>query len=126
VLVGEKKMKAYRTILAVDRYELLAEGRLLANRYPNLLLAGEAAIGIELLTLLHSASAEMVLFFLAAPNREKLEMIKTVTRRFPHLKLLYGWRSKGPCQSVDAPVLPPLSGVPNQGRAMFLPVTRLI
>jgi hypothetical protein len=125
-LVGEKKMKAYRTRRAVDRYELLAEGRSLANRYPNLLLAGEAAIGIELLTLLHSVSAEMVLFFLAAPNGEKLEMIKTVTRHFPHLKFLYGWRSKGSCPSIGVPVRPPLSGVPNQGRAIFLPVTRLI
>jgi DNA-binding NarL/FixJ family response regulator len=119
-------MKLYRTILAVDRYDLLAEGRSVVNRYPNLVLAGEAAIGIELLTLLYSAPVEVVLFFLAEPNGTKQEIMKTVTRKFPHLKLLHMQRRKASRRSGGAAMIPCLNGFPSERGAMFLPVTRLI
>jgi DNA-binding NarL/FixJ family response regulator len=119
-------MKAYRTILAVDRYDMLAEGRSVVSRYPNLVLAGEAAIGIELLTLLHAVPAEVVLVSLAAPNCAKLEMMRTLTRKFPHIRLLYMQGRKGAHRSDTASAIPQLNGVPSQGRALFLPVTRLI
>ena len=82
-------MKAYRTVLAVDRYDLLATGRSIVNRHRNLILAGEAAISIELLTLLDAMPADVVILSMSLPSIKKREVIRTVARRFPHLKILH-------------------------------------
>ena len=122
----KRNKKLYRTIVAVDRYDLLVDGRLFVSRHPNLILSGEAAIGVELLTLLDGAPAELVLFSLSAPNRTKLTVMKTVARRFPHLKLLYMQRSKALCPIGGGFAVPADSSVSTEGKGRYFPITRLV
>lgn len=79
-------MTIYRAVLAVDRYELLADARSMINHHRNLLLAGEAAVGIELINLLETVPAEVAIIALAAPNPRKIGVIKTIAERHPGLK----------------------------------------
>jgi hypothetical protein len=82
-------MKVYRAVLAVDHYDLLADARSVIGRHRNLILSGEAAIGIELLTLLNTEPADMVIFSIAAPNQRKREVIRVIARRYPRLKIFF-------------------------------------
>lgn len=82
-------MKVYRVILAVDHYDLLADARAVIGRHRNLILAGEAAIGIEFLTLLSWTPADVAIFSVAAPSHRKREVIRIVAKKYPHLKLFF-------------------------------------
>lgn len=82
-------MKTYRAVLAVDHYDLLADARAVIGQHRNLILSGEAAIGIELLTLLNSVPVDVAIFSLAAPSHRKREVIRIVANRYPHLKLFF-------------------------------------
>ncbi|MFH0730733.1 MAG: hypothetical protein V2B19_30860 [Pseudomonadota bacterium] len=82
-------MKVYRAVLAVDHYDLLADARSIVGRHRNLILSGEAAIGIELLTLLNTEPADMAIFSIAAPSQGKREVIRVIARRYPRLKIFF-------------------------------------
>lgn len=82
-------MNMYRAVLAVDHYDLLADARSVICRHRNLILLGEAAIGIELLTLLNAEPADMAIFSIAAPSQRKREVIRVIARRYPRLKIFF-------------------------------------
>jgi hypothetical protein len=82
-------MKVYRAVLAVDHYDLLADARTVVGRHRNLILAGEAAIGIELLTLLSWMPADVAIFSVTAPTHRKREVIRIVANKYPTLKIFF-------------------------------------
>lgn len=82
-------MPIYRAVLAVDRYELLAEARSIIARHRNLLLAGEAAVSIELINLLNAVPADVAIVSMAAPNSLKIEVIQTIAQQFRGLKFFF-------------------------------------
>lgn len=82
-------MRVYRAVLAVDHYDLLADARSVIGRHRNLVLAGEAAIGIELLTLLSWAPVDVAIFSVAVPSHRKREVLRVIAERYPHLKRFF-------------------------------------
>jgi hypothetical protein len=82
-------MKMYRAVLAVDHYDLLADAHTVIGRHRNLILAGEAAIGIELLTLLSRTPADVAIFSVTAPTHRKEEVIRIVAKKYPNLKIFF-------------------------------------
>lgn len=100
---GFVQMKVYRVVIAVDHYDLLDNARLFVNQHRNFLLAGEAAIGSEFISLLNSTPADVAVFSMNSPNQMKREVIKQVSKRYPRLQLLFMYYRK-PSSTVKYPV----------------------
>lgn len=122
-------MKMYRAVLAVDHYHLLADARSVIGRHRNLILAGEAAIGVELLTLLNSAPVDVAIFSVSAPSHRKREVIRIIAKRYPHLKLFFihhriptplatGGLSSSQRKAVSGGISRPIRGIQHHGFAI--------
>ncbi|MHA6248325.1 response regulator [Pontibacter sp. CAU 1760] len=77
-----------RTILT-DDHKLFREGVIaLFAGSEEILIAGQAANGVELLTLMQSVSTDVVLLDIHMPEMDGFETLKAVKEQYPHVKVL--------------------------------------
>jgi DNA-binding NarL/FixJ family response regulator len=81
-------MRPYRIVLA-DDHLLLRQGlRKILYEQPGLEVAGEAGDGLELLRLLRTVSADMIILDISMPNLRGIEAAREIKSIDPHLKVL--------------------------------------
>ncbi|HWR43061.1 response regulator transcription factor [Sporomusa sp.] len=81
-------MSKIKIILADDHSVLRTGLKLLLNNEPDLIVAGEASDGEQLLRLLESVTADVLITDLAMPNMGGLECIKEIKSRGYSIKIL--------------------------------------
>jgi DNA-binding NarL/FixJ family response regulator len=78
----------YRIVLAED-HALVREGiKKIVEDYADLQVVGEAGDGLELLELLKTLSADLVILDISMPKMPGIEVAKEIKRSYPRLKVL--------------------------------------
>ena len=85
---AEKKTTLVRILLA-DDHTLFREGlKKILSATPDLLVAGEAATGNDVLRILQKDSYDLVVLDIAMPDKHGLDVLKELRRRCPDLPVL--------------------------------------
>lgn len=81
-------MGPYRIVLA-DDHPLLRHGlKRILQEQPGLEIAGEAGNGLELLRLLRTVPADMIILDISMPNLRGIEAAREIKSASPHIKVL--------------------------------------
>ena len=81
-------MGKYRIILA-DDHALFRQGlKKIIDGVADLVVAGEAGDGVELLALLDTTQAQMVILDVSMPRMRGIEAVREVKKRYPAMKML--------------------------------------
>lgn len=76
-------------ILIADDYVLIREGlKKVIKREPDMLVVAEAANGGEVLRLLQKNETDVVVLDISMPVREGIDVLKDITKHFPHIPVL--------------------------------------
>lgn len=82
-------MKQRIKVLLADDHKLLRSGlKLLLQRNPNMLVAGEAADGQETIRLYEQLQPDLLLLDLSMPNMDGLECLQEIKSRYPEAKVI--------------------------------------
>jgi DNA-binding NarL/FixJ family response regulator len=85
----EKSKTSVVRILIADDHTLFREGlKKILSATPDLIVAGEAATGHDVLRIVHEDSYDLVVLDIAMPDKHGLDVLKDLRLRFPNLPVL--------------------------------------
>jgi two-component system, NarL family, invasion response regulator UvrY len=92
LLVSQKPSPLPRTMLKIvvaDDHPIVREGlKLIIAKTADMMVAGEASDGQELLTRLRTTPADIVLLDITMPGRSGLDVLKQIKTQYPKIRLL--------------------------------------
>lgn len=81
-------MASYKIVLADDHTLFREAVKRSIEKVPGLEVAGEAADGLELLDLLKTVAANLIIVDISMPNLRGIEATREIKRLYPHVKVL--------------------------------------